>query len=156
MVSELLLKKLMKHKFLFKHPPKSTGREEFGAAFSDKIYNDAIRTGISPFDIIATVTALTAKSILLAYERFLPKPADEVILCGGGARNPTLLRMLQHGLKRPKVMLTDDFGINADAKEAVSFAVLAAQTVRVICNNVPSATGAKKPVVLGKIIPGKI
>ena len=156
MVNERLLKKLMKHRFLFKRPPKSTGREEFGKAFSDKIYNDSVRTGMSPFDIIATVTAFTAKSILLAYERFLPKPAYEVILCGGGARNLTLVKMLQQNLKHSKVMLTDDFGINADAKEAVSFAVLAAQTIRGICNNVPSATGAKRPVVLGKIIPGKI
>jgi anhydro-N-acetylmuramic acid kinase len=156
MVNEPLLKKLMRHRFLLKRPPKSTGREEFGTVFSDKVYNNAIKTGISPFDIIATVTAFTAKSILLAYERFLPKPADEVVLCGGGARNPTLVRMLQQGLKHSKVMLTDDFGINADAKEAVSFAVLAAQTIRGIYNNVPSATGAKKPVVLGKIIPGQI
>jgi anhydro-N-acetylmuramic acid kinase len=60
--------------------------------------------------------------------------------------------MLRNGIKNSEILLTDDFGINADAKEAVSFAILAAQTIRGIPNNVPSATGAKKPVVLGKIV----
>jgi len=155
-VDARLLKKLMQHKFLKKCPPKSTGREEFGAAFSSRLYSIAVKAGLKPADILATVTAFTVQSIIAAYRRFLPILPDEVILCGGGARNKTLVKMLKEQIKPAKVLLTDDFGINTDAKEAISFAILAGATIRGIPNNVPSATGAKTPVVLGKIIPGKI
>ena len=155
-VDAALLKKLMQHKFLKRRPPKSTGREEFGAAFSNRLYNTAAKAGLKPADILATVTAFTARSIIAAYRRFLPLLPDEVILCGGGAKNKTLVKMLKEQIKPAKVLLTDDFGINTDAKEAISFAILAGQTIRGIPNNVPSATGAKTSVVLGKIIPGKI
>jgi anhydro-N-acetylmuramic acid kinase len=147
-----LLKKLMQHKFLKKCPPKSTGREEFGPAFSNNIFYNALKAGIKPEDILATVTAFTAQSIISAHKRFLPCLPDEVILCGGGARNKTLVQMLRDGITPAKILITDCLGINADAKEAISFAILAAQTIRGIPNNVPSATGAKKPVVLGKIV----
>ena len=155
-VDARLLEKLMQHKFLKRRPPKSTGREEFGAAFSSRLYSIAVKAGLKPADILATVTAFTARSIIAAYRRFLPMLPDEVILCGGGAKNKTLLKMLKEQIEPAKVLLTDDFGINADAKEAISFAILAGATIRGIPNNVPSATGAKTPVVLGKIIPGKI
>jgi anhydro-N-acetylmuramic acid kinase len=155
-VDTSLLKKLMQHKFLKRRPPKSTGREEFGTAFSNHLYNTAAKAGLKPADILATVTAFTARSIIAAYRRFLPMLPDEVILCGGGAKNKTLVKMLKEQIEPAKVLLTDDFGINADAKEAISFAILAGETIRGIPNNVPSATGAKTPVVLGKIIPGKI
>ncbi|MCX5635529.1 MAG: anhydro-N-acetylmuramic acid kinase [Planctomycetota bacterium] len=155
-VDTSLLEKLMQHKFLKRRPPKSTGREEFGAAFSNRLYNTAAKAGLKPADIIATVTAFTARSIIAAYRCFLPLLPDEVILCGGGAKNKTLVKMLKEQIKPAKVLLTDDFGINADAKEAISFAILAGETIRGIPNNIPSATGAKTPVVLGKIIPGKI
>jgi len=155
-VDARLLEKLMQHKFLKRRPPKSTGREEFGAAFSNRLYNTAAKAGLKPADILATVTAFTARSIIAAYRRFLPLLPDEVILCGGGAKNKMLVKMLKEQIEPAKVLLTDDFGINADAKEAISFAILAGATIRGIPNNVPSATGAKTPVVLGKIIPGKI
>jgi anhydro-N-acetylmuramic acid kinase len=155
-VNQPLLKKLMKHKFLRKPPPKSTGREEFGTKFSDRIYKTSIKTKIAPNDILATVTAFTAESIIFAYKHFLPKSVNEVILCGGGAKNSLLVKILENKLKPAKVMLTDHLGINADAKEAISFAILAAQTIRGIPNNVPSATGADRPVVLGKIVQGRL
>ena len=149
-----LLDRLMSHRFLAARPPKSTGREQFGAAFTDKVYNDSIKAGLSPQDIIAAFTAFTAASIVSAYRRFLPLMPDEVLLCGGGARNPVLAGMIGRLLYgHSKVLFTDDLGIDADAKEAVSFAILAAATVQGVCNNVPSATGAKRPVVLGKIVP---
>jgi len=80
---------------------------------------------------------------------------DEVILCGGGAHNATLLRMLQNGLEGVRIRSTDEFGISVDAKEAVSFAILAYATIQGIANNIPSVTGADEPVVLGKIVPGR-
>jgi anhydro-N-acetylmuramic acid kinase len=78
---------------------------------------------------------------------------DELILCGGGAHNHTLVEMLQNELPEVKMLSTDDFGISADAKEAVSFAILAWATINGMTNNVPGATGADRPVILGKIIP---
>jgi anhydro-N-acetylmuramic acid kinase len=78
---------------------------------------------------------------------------DEVILCGGGAHNSTLVKMLRQGLNKSRILLSDESGISCDAKEAVSFAILAYATIKGVANNVPSATGAKQALVLGKIIP---
>ncbi len=147
-VNKKLLDEIMRHPFLRKLPPKSTGREEFGAAYTEKL----IKRSIPLEDMLATATAFTACSIADAYRRFLPSMPDEIILCGGGARNKTLIKMLRQNIKS-KILFTDDFGINRDAKEAVSFAILAYAAVKGIANNVPGATGAKKPLVLGKIIP---
>ena len=152
-VDELLLAELMRHRFLRRRPPKSTGREEFGWEYADDLYRRARRRRVAPRDVLATVTAFTAASIAEAYRRFLRGDVREVILCGGGARNPTLVRMLRRRLHPAKVRMCDEFGISADAKEAVSFAVLAAATVRGQAGNVPAATGARRPVVLGKIVP---
>ena len=154
-INERLLAELMRHKYLRRRPPKSTGHEQFGAAFSDHVFRQARRRRVALRDILATVTAFTAKSIAGSYRRFLPGEVDEVIVCGGGSRNPTLLGWLQEELHPAKVMVTDALGINADAKEAVSFAILARETIRGVASNVPSATGAGRPVVLGKIVPGK-
>ena len=154
-VNERLLAELMAHPFLRRRPPKSTGREEFGHHFSDAVYKRAGKEGVRPLDILATATAFTARSIALAYRRHLPGGVDEVIVCGGGARNGTLVGMLREELRPALVKFTDDFGINADAKEAVSFAILARETLRGVANNVPLATGAANGVVLGKIVPGR-
>ena len=154
-VHEPLLAELMSHPFLRKRPPRTTGREEFGSVFTDRIYKSARRRKLNPEALLATVTAFTAKSIARAYCRFLPGAVDEVILCGGGARNGTLVNLLRRELHPAALALTDDFGISADAKEAVSFAVLARETIRGVANSVPSATGGAHPVVLGKIVPGK-
>jgi anhydro-N-acetylmuramic acid kinase len=152
-VDKRLLDELLRHPFFRRRPPKSTGREEFGAAFAEQIYRRADRKGLADADIVATVTALTAKSIAQAYRRFLPIMPDELILCGGGSHNRTLVEMLHAKMPNVKMLSTDDFGISVDAKEAVSFAILAWATVKGMTNNVPAATGAKKPVVLGKIVP---
>ena len=151
-----LLAELMAHPFLRRRPPKSAGREQFGADFVDRMWSRAQRRGTAAADLVATVTAFTACSIADAYRRFLPAPIDQVLLCGGGARNPTLVEMLRRRLDPAEVMLTDGFGISADAKEAVSFAILACATIRGLPANLPSATGADEPVILGKIIPGKV
>ena len=154
-VNASLLAGLMRHPYLRRRPPKSTGREEFGRAFADALYRQARKQRIAPPDVLATVTAFTAAGIADAYARFLPNKIDEVILCGGGARNRTLTEMLRRHLAPAKVMTTDDLGISADAKEAVAFAILAAETARGAASNVPGATGAARPAVLGKIVPGR-
>ena len=150
-----LLAEWMGHPYFRRRPPKSTGREEFGVPFADAIHAAARRRGIEPHDILATATALTAESIADAYRRFLPGPVDEVIVSGGGAHNRTLMRMLAERLAPAKVLTSDEMGVRGDAREAVAFALLAAETIRGRANNVPGATGARHPVVLGKIVPGR-
>ena len=158
-VSRSFLNNLMREAFLRKAPPKSTGREEFGGPFAEALHRTARKEGLRGRDIVATVTAFTARSIADAYRRFLPQSIDEVILCGGGAHTRTLVKMLGEELAAqspgsvPAFRLSDEFGISVDAKEAVAFAILARETLRGAAGNVPSATGAKHPVILGKIIP---
>jgi len=152
-VEKKLLNEMLRHPFLRRRPPKSTGREEFGLSFAKRIYQIAAHKGLSNTDIVATVTAFTAKSIVQAYNRFLPAIPEEVILCGGGSHNKKLVEMLRRELPNTKMLSTEDFGISVDAKEAVSFAILAWASINGLTNNVPSATGADRPVVMGKIIP---
>ena len=148
-----LLKEMLQHLFLRRRPPKSTGREAFGQSYCDWFHSEGRRHGLAPEDMIATATAFTAASIARAYRKFLPEMPDEAILCGGGVRNATLVAMLRGELKSVKIRSTDDFGIDVDAKEAVSFTLLALATVKGVANNMPGATGADRPVVLGKIVP---
>jgi len=152
-VDKRLLNELLRHPFFRRRPPKSTGREEFGADFAEQVYRRAAKKGLADADIVATVTALTAKTIAQAYRRFGAAMPDEFILCGGGSHNRTLVEMLHAELPDVKMLSTDDFGISVDAEEAVSFAILAWATIKGMANNVPTATGAERPVILGKIVP---
>jgi len=150
-----LLNQWMRKRYFKQKPPKSTGRELFGVQFTDEIYRQGREKGIDVCDLLATATAFTARSIGEAYRRFLPRKVDEMILCGGGAWNLTLVEMLKHELPGTKVSNMSDFGIDPDAKEAVSFGILAYATVHGMVNNVPGATGSEKTVVLGKGVPGR-
>ncbi|MBN2316404.1 MAG: anhydro-N-acetylmuramic acid kinase [Sedimentisphaerales bacterium] len=152
-VDKNFLNEMLRHPFLQRRPPKSTGREEFGTPFAEQIFQRGAKKGLKDVDIVATVTAFTARSIAQAYRKFLPVIPDEMILCGGGAHNRTLVEMLHRELPEVKMLSTDDFGISVDAKEAVSFAILAWATIKGLTNNVPGATGAEQSVVLGKIVP---
>lgn len=139
-----LLAELMNHPYLSLEPPKSTGRELFGVQFAAGLHGRG-----EPADLVATVTAFTARSIADAYHRFLG-PVDEVIVGGGGARNPTLMRMLAEALPGVRVMDHEGVGIDSDAKEAIAFALLANDCILGLPTNVPGATGAAR-AVLGKI-----
>ncbi|MFC1781614.1 anhydro-N-acetylmuramic acid kinase [Planctomycetota bacterium] len=152
-LNEPLLKEMLQHPYFRRRPPKTTGREEFGAQYCDILFKKMKKGSISNEDMLVTATAFTAESIAQAYRRFLPAVPDEVILCGGGSHNITLVKFLRHRLGVATILTTDEFGINSDAKEAVSFAVLAYMTLKGRANNVPAATGAGQPVILGKIIP---
>jgi len=121
----------------------------------------ARRVRLRPEDVVATATAFTAASIADAYRRFVfPKltAADlgklQVILGGGGAKNPTLRRMLAERIGVGELLTHESFGIPNSAKEALAFAILAHETLLGKPGNVPSATGARRAVVLGKIVPG--
>lgn len=147
------LNELLIHPFFRKSPPKTAGREEFGAQYTTRLIALAKRRRISPNDLIHTATAFTAASIARAIQDFVfPRErVSELILAGGGARNPLLVAYLAALLPSLKIIPADAFGIPADAKEAFAFAILAYEAFHQRANNLPSATGARHPAVLGKI-----
>lgn len=153
-VDEALLQRWLAHPFFALRPPKSTGREDFGHAYADARYDEALALGLSPEDAIATATALTARSIAQSYRDFLPEVPREVLVSGGGAHNRTLRAMLQALLPEAQVLPLEARGGDADAKEAIAFAILAYQAVFGARNQLPETTGASMPVILGKISPG--
>jgi anhydro-N-acetylmuramic acid kinase len=152
-VDAVLLAELMQEPYLRQSPPKTTGRELFGVQFGARVWEQAKTRGLSDHDIVATLTAFTALSIAQAYRDFLPRNPDEVIVSGGGARNLTLMRMLRDQLTPAHILTSDDVGLSSEAKEAVAFAVLAYETWHNRPGNLPAATGASHPVVLGNITP---
>lgn len=152
-VNDGLLVKLLNDDYFSKEPPKTTGREYFGTVYVDKLIDAANEMNVKGNDLIATVTALTAKSIVKSYEDFImPKyKIDKVIIGGGGSYNKTLLDMIKMYLGNIQVITQEDMGFNSDAKEAIAFAILANETINGNYNNIPSATGAEHPVIMGKI-----
>lgn len=155
-VDEALLAELMEHPYLKMSPPKTTGREVFGQAFGDTVWQHSQARGLGAADLVATVTAFTAHSIAQAYRDFLPRFPDEVILSGGGAQNQALGAMLREQLAPARILLSDHVGIPSQAKEAIAFAVLAYESYHGRPGNLPAATGASTHVVLGNITPGKL
>ncbi|HBH18280.1 MAG TPA: anhydro-N-acetylmuramic acid kinase [Cyanobacteria bacterium UBA9579] len=153
-IDEKWLESLMQEPYFNQEPPKTTGRELFSKDYAKRILTSAPE---NRYDVIATVTALTAKSIYKAYKDFiLPKTRiDEIVLGGGGAYNPYLIGLLEEYFgDQVKILTHEDFGISSKFKEAIAFALLAYTTYYGIPNNVPACTGAKHNRVLGKIVPG--
>lgn len=151
---EAVLTQLLRAPFFRQRPPRTAGREEFGREYVRRFLQ--LCRGARKDDIVATASALTARSIADAVQRFvLPRQKSyrEIIVSGGGANNSTLLAMLRNELAPLKIelRLSDEFGIPTEAKEAVAFAVLAHETWHRRPSNIPSATGAKRPAILGKI-----
>jgi anhydro-N-acetylmuramic acid kinase len=144
-----LLAKLLRDKYFRARPPKTAGREQYGADFVTKLLD----TELSSEDLIATATALTAESIATGIRNFVMTEmrVDEVFVSGGGTHNATLMRMLRKAMDPIPVMLTTEMGLDVDAKEAIAFAVMAYETAHSRPSNMPMATGAKKSVVLGKM-----
>ncbi|HET7458384.1 MAG TPA: anhydro-N-acetylmuramic acid kinase [Gemmatimonadaceae bacterium] len=136
-------------------PPKSTGRELFDRAYVDRFLAlcRASQPEAREEHIVATAVALTARSIGDAYRRFVPEPLGDVLLSGGGARNPTLVDAIGRELAPRHVRRFDDVYFDGEAKEAVAFAFLGRLHLAGRAGNVPSATGARGPRVLGKLTP---
>ena len=150
-----LLNELLAHAYFTAEPPKSTGRELFGKPFVQDIIARNPRFDSDADRLVSTLTEFTARTIADAIKRWvLPKGVDEVIATGGGGRNPELMRRLQRELGDVPLRMGDALGLNPDAKEAVAFAALAWAHVNAIPGNMPAATGAQGPRILGSFTPG--
>ena len=154
-VREDWMKLILAHPFFQKKPPKSAGREEFGKKYLEGLQKRLnIKTARARTDIIATLAASIPRAVFWAINRFVMpvKNIDEVLLCGGGAHNPILRKHFIENLNPAEVTLTDKFGIPADAREAMAFALLGYLSIKRRPGNVPAVTGAREKTILGKII----
>jgi anhydro-N-acetylmuramic acid kinase len=147
-----VLEALLAHPYLHRPPPKSAGREIFGAVLADALWKEH---SDRPFDLVATALAYTVETIGRAYETWVLTrfELDAIYLSGGGVRNPALFSALQARLSPVAIRPLDALGIPEQAKEAACFALLASECVCDVSQNVPSATGATRRVVLGKMVP---
>jgi anhydro-N-acetylmuramic acid kinase len=153
-VSEELVARLLDDPYFREKPPKSTGRERYGAAYARDLVRRGREMGLAGDDLVATATALTARTIAGAY-RLVDRdsPPDECIASGGGARNATLMNMLAQLLHPIPVTDLSALGWDPDAKEAAAFAILAHLFQTAQPGNLPSVTGAAGPRILGKLTP---
>jgi len=146
-VDGALLDQLLADPYYRRQPPKSAGREQYGAEFVARLK----KSGLPPHGLIATATALTVATIALGVRRALPRGSFDLIVSGGGAHNPAIMAMLAGFLPGAKLSTSTQHGIDADAKEAIAFAILAHETWMREPANLPSATGAKRAVILGDL-----
>ncbi|GLV56580.1 anhydro-N-acetylmuramic acid kinase [Dictyobacter sp. S3.2.2.5] len=153
-VDQSLVSEVLTHPYFQQPPPKTTGRELFGDAFAHDLINQAAQRQLTDADTMATLTAITAESIALAYRRFGPPHIDEVIVSGGGSYNPVLMARIQTLLPASQVKTLEGYGLTASVKEAVTFALLGHETIYGRAANLPQCTGAHARAILGKIIPG--
>ncbi|MGH7680299.1 MAG: anhydro-N-acetylmuramic acid kinase [Gemmatimonadaceae bacterium] len=152
-----VIDELLTHPYFAAPPPKSTGRELFNPEYVARLVSRCrgLRAGCTDEDVIATATALTARSIADAYRRFMPEPVGEVLVSGGGAKNAALMELLRNSLAPMAVRSFDEVFFDGEAKEAVAFALLAKLFIDGQPGNVPTATGARGPRILGKLTPAK-
>ncbi|MEP6494895.1 MAG: anhydro-N-acetylmuramic acid kinase [bacterium] len=152
-VIDSVIDELLAHPYFASPPPKSTGRELFDRAYGERLVARCreSKADCTDNDVIATATALTARSIADAYRRFMPEPVEEVLLSGGGAKNATLVAMIARAVAPIRVRSFAERYFDGEAKEAVAFALLAYLHVNGEAGNVPRATGAKGARVLGKL-----
>jgi anhydro-N-acetylmuramic acid kinase len=157
-VNEALLAELLEDPFFALPPPRSTGREHFGDAYAVQLLDLGRSLGLSEEDVLATAVELTAASVAGALQRFIvPRGRpDAVYVSGGGVRNRTLMDALERRIAGVSLQPLAVLGVPPEAKEALAFAFLAHQTLCGLAGNVPSATGAAHPVVLGHITPGTL
>jgi len=148
-----ILDELLRDPYLKLSPPKSTGREYYGQAYTERAIALGRRHHAKPNDLIRAATIFTALSIVDALNRFvLPKHRiAQLIVSGGGARNPLIVAQLAAALGGIEVLPSSKLGVPEDAKEAYAFALLAYETLHQRPSNIPSATGAHRPAILGKI-----
>lgn len=148
-VQSELLKRMLDHSYFKEQPPKSCGREEFGETFLGRFKPDMVNLSLE--DVLATLTELTALSIVQAYKNFAKKLPEKIIFCGGGANNKFLLKRIQTLMPQAKIGTSLDLGWPVSSIEGAAFALLAAYRYWEIPSNYPKTTGAKSHALLGKI-----
>lgn len=156
-VLDVVVKKMSRNPYFEMKPPRTAGREQFGREYAAKFLAECRRQSSKREDALATATALTAETIARSYARFVRAKMKgrgvDYIVSGGGARNRTLMAMLAQRLGPAgcELAVSEDFGLPAEAKEAAAFALLGWQTWHRLPGNVPAATGANRPTILGQV-----
>lgn len=151
-----LLEQLMREPYLRRKPPKTAGREQFGSAYANGIIAWAKKHRARPEDAVRTATVFTSLSIADALRRFVaPRMrVDDLIVAGGGAKNPLMMAQLAAALPEVQICHVGEFGVSSEGKEAFAFAILAYEAFHGRPNNLPSATGARRAAVMGKLVHG--
>jgi anhydro-N-acetylmuramic acid kinase len=154
-VCQSLLAQWLSHPFLRRRPPKSTGRELFGESFFKAALREMRSLRLSKYDLAATLTAFTARSLVTNYQRHLPALPEGVVLSGGGAANPAMVRQIRESLAQldpaVEVMTSDELGWPRQSIEPAAFALLAWLRWNKQPGNLPDTTGAQRPVLCGQI-----
>ncbi|MGC1307471.1 MAG: anhydro-N-acetylmuramic acid kinase [Phormidesmis sp.] len=146
-----LIAQWLQQPFFHQPPPKSTGRERFGAAYAEQCWQAAAARQLTPADFLATLSDFTAATIELSYRQFLPQIPADILISGGGSQNRYLMERLQQRLPESTVRSTDERQLDANYKEAIAFAILAYWRWHNVPGNLPGVTGATRPCLLGEI-----
>ena len=150
-ISPELLAFLADDEYLRRKPPKSTGREKYGPAYLVAMLRKGRELGLSETDVLATAARYTAECVRFGVQTLMEFRTDRLIVTGGGSRNPVIMAHLKELFAGTDVRTGEETGIDGDAKEAAAFALFANEAAYASCNTIPSVTGARHPVIMGKL-----